>query len=161
MDYKLAISLISLFFSAVALYFTFKKDAHRLRLTSFESMPKKYRDHFSINNDSSFPVRVSAVGHIDSRGKLTWIKKTFEVTKNTRIELPHTIEPRTTLRLGIVSGVLPTQKHHGYCVQLDCGRTFYTSGNLPTKLALTNKLKGLLSRLTSGKYGSPNYLYPE
>lgn len=161
MDYKLAISIVSLVFSAVALYFTFKKDSHRVRILGFESMPSKYMDLFSINNDSSFPITISAILHISHNGKITKMEKCFKYIENERLPIPYTIQPRSTLRAGAVSGVIPSQKQHSYGVQLDCGRTFYVSGNLPPKVAIKFKLKEVLSRLTSGKYGTQRYLYPD
>ena len=146
------VSTASLVVSFIALYFTFKKDAHRIRLTLNYG---KYgtSDYISINNDSSFPVRVSSVGYIDESESITWLEKICEAKENVSHLFPVEVGARSTYQ-GIILGrhVSSTAKY-GYCVQLDCGRTFTIQGRLSKKIATKLKTKSFISWLSSGRLG--------
>lgn len=150
--FSIIISSVALIFSGIALYFTFKKDAHRLSLFLKKS-PRLYLDCLSINNDSSFPVRLSSIGHINAYGKIIWLDNFCDLTKNKGLGFPIQIDARSTFEGAVIYRQIPEDSEYGYCVQLDCGRTFIAEGNLNKKLSKSLKIKSFLSRITSGKKG--------
>jgi hypothetical protein len=154
MSTPVAISLAALAISGAALYFTFKKDAHRVRL-ALTKVPEDNRDHLRINNDSSFPVRVCAVGRIERFGGVKWLKSFGNWEKNDTEPYPITVGARTTLRGFKVHGMHHPVDAYGYCVQLDCGRTFVAAGDLPLQVAYRFKAMAILSWLSSGRLGFP------
>ncbi|MNJ23733.1 hypothetical protein D3C77_181260 [compost metagenome] len=146
------ISIFALGASLAALYFTFKKDAHRIRL-SLNKGPYGTSDFISINNDSSFPVFISSVGHIPLDGEIEWMQKICDGKVNKSFEFPVKIDARSTYQ-GVLLGSYPSKsKSYAYCVQLDCGRTFVISVTMPRKAYMRLKLLSILSWLSSGRIG--------
>lgn len=145
-------STLALTISFAALYFTFKKDAHRIRL-KLDKGPYGTSDFLSINNDSSFPVNISSVGHLPLDGKIEWMSKICDGKVNQSFNFPVIVDPRSTYQ-GVLVGNYPIKsKQYAYCVQLECGRTFVISNTLPYKTRAKLKLLSLLSWLSSGGLG--------
>ncbi|MFG9945120.1 hypothetical protein [Pseudomonas aeruginosa] len=145
-------SILALAISSTALYFTFKKDAHRIRL-NLEKGPYGTSDFLSINNDSSFPVHISSVGHLPLNGEIEWTSKIGDGKINKSFEYPVKVDPRSTYR-GIFVGNYPHKsRQYAYCVQLDCGRTFVVSRTLPKVAYAKLKLLAFLSWISSGQLG--------
>ncbi|MXR31893.1 hypothetical protein [Pseudomonas sp. PICF6] len=146
------VSILALGISFTALYFTFKKDAHRIRLT-LNKGPHGTSDFISINNDSSFSVFISSVGHLPLDGKIEWTRKICDGKLNKSFEFPVKVDARSTYQ-GVLLGDYPSKsKQYTYCVQLDCGRTFVISNTIPRKDYAKLKLLSLLSWLSSGRAG--------
>lgn len=155
------ISTISLVFSGIALYFTFKKDAHRIRLVH-RKFHERYLDTVAINNDSGFSVRLAAIGHINQQGKITWLQYIGNATTNSNVDLPILLEARSTFFSMVTHNIhsFPQGAVYGFCVQLSCGRTSITSGNLPNGLKFRLKVRELISWLSSGSFGFPRSNLP-
>ncbi|HGM7926780.1 TPA: hypothetical protein ACKQKD_000499 [Pseudomonas aeruginosa] len=152
MSFSEWMSVLALAISFAALYFTFKKDAHRIRL-SLKKGSYGTSDFISINNDSSFSVHISSVGHLPLGGKIEWIEKIGDGKSNKRVDFPVVLEPRTTYQ-GILVGDYPFKSsQYAYCVQLDCGRTFVISDTFPRKNYFQLKMLSLLSWVSSGRLG--------
>ncbi|HHM5822263.1 TPA: hypothetical protein ACRL4E_001923 [Pseudomonas aeruginosa] len=152
MSFSEWMSMIALAVSLCALYFTFKKDAHRIRLR-LKKGSYGTSDFISVNNDSSFPVHISSVGHLPLGGKVEWLEKIGDGKSNARVDFPVMVEPRTTYQ-GILVGDYPFKSdRYAYCVQLDCGRTFVISDTFPRKEYFYLKMRSLLSWVSSGKHG--------
>ncbi|WP_434653856.1 hypothetical protein [Chromobacterium violaceum] len=153
---QIYISIISIIFSSIALIFTFKKDMHRLR-TAIDYRKNYYHDILSINNDASFPVGISAVGHVNLAGGIKWLTDLGEYRENKHVKYPIRIDPRSTYLCTVVHGpeFPKKQSTYGYCVQLECGRTFFCKGNLPWILSVKLTFQSLISRISSGRYGFP------
>lgn len=157
MDASLTISLFSAAIASVALYFTFKKDAHRLRLYR-RDVSKGWHDVLSVNNDSSFPVQISAVGCLTMSGEVHWLASVGEYRANQNVNYPISVPSRSTYHVLVMHRYLPLpngRTPRGYCVQLDCGRTFVITSTLGWKAAVAFGLKSLASRLWPGKAGFP------
>ncbi|WP_448724576.1 hypothetical protein [Pseudomonas farris] len=146
------VSILALSISFTALYFTFKKDAHRIRLT-LNKGPYGTSDFISINNDSSFSVFISSVGHLPLDGEIEWARKICDGKVNKSFEFPVKVDARSTYQ-GVLLGDYPSKsKQYAYCVQLDCGRTFVVSNTIPCKDYVKLRLLSLLSWLSSGRVG--------
>lgn len=150
MDFKFT-ELISLAFSSVALFFTFRKDAHRI---SLEVTPlwEQWIDVLGVSNDSSFAVGVLSVGYFNSRGCVTWLP-VGSFVENRTAKYPIRIEPRSlcTLQVLVVNHFENHKSPHGYCVQLESGRVYviqHTASFLPT---LKLQIASLVSRLSAGR----------
>ncbi|WP_141230166.1 hypothetical protein [Pseudomonas sp. Irchel 3A5] len=152
MSFSEWISILALAISFSALYFTFKKDAHRIRL-SLNKGPYGTSDFISINNDSSFPVFISSVGHLPLNGAIEWISKICDGKINKSFEFPVRVDPRSTYQGVFLGGYPHKSEMYSYCVQLDCGRTFVVSNTIPRKAYIKLKLLSLLSWLSSGRFG--------
>lgn len=152
MSFSEWISILALAISFSALYFTFKKDAHRIRLR-LNKGPYGTSDFISINNDSSFSVFISSVGHLPLDGEIEWISKMCDGKINKSFEFPIRVDSRSTYQ-GVFVGDYPHKSNqYAYCVQLDCGRTFVVSNTIPCKAYIKLKLLSLLSWLSSGRFG--------
>lgn len=164
--FSFVVSLISALIASVALYFTFKKDAHRLRLHR-RDVNKGWHDVLSINNDSSFSVQIAAVGCLTTSGKIHWLASVGEYRANQYVNYPIPVPGRSTYHVIVMHRYLPSTYRHGprgYCVQLDCGRTFVITSTLGRRMAVAFGLKSLASRLWPGKVGFPRgelHLRPE
>lgn len=155
--FSLVVSLISALVASVALYFTFKKDAHRLRLY-WTNVMNGWHDVLSINNDSSFPVQVAAIGYLSMDGQVRWLPSVGDYRANQHVDYPIPISGRSTYHVTVMHRYLPCTNRRtprGYCVQLDCGRTFVIVPTLRRRTAVAFKLKSLASRLWPGKVGFP------
>jgi len=146
------ISIFALGISLTALYFTFKKDAHRIRL-NLNKGPYGTSDFISINNDSSFPVFISSVGHLPLDEEIEWMQKICDSKVNKSFEFPIKVDARSTYQGVILGGYPSKSKRYAYCVQLDCGRTFVISDTMPRQAYLKLKVLSLLSWLSSGRIG--------
>ncbi|CBJ36231.1 exported protein of unknown function [Ralstonia solanacearum CMR15] len=157
MNTSLAISLFSVAIASVALYFTFKKEAHRLRLYR-ETVTNRWHDVLSVNNDSSFPVQISAIGCLTTSGQIHWLALVGEYRSNQGVDYPIAVPGRSTYHVTVMHRYLPPPGGStplGYCVQLDCGRTFVITSTLEWKIAVAFGLKSLASRLWPGRAGFP------
>lgn len=155
--FSLAVAIISALIASVALYFTFKKDAHRLRLHRRE-VSKGWHDVLSVNNDSSFPVQIAAVGCLTMSGEVHWFASVGEYRSNQHVHYPISVPARSTYHVIVMHRYLPftdRRTPRGYCVQLDCGRTFVITSTLERWTAFAFGLKSLASRLWPGKAGFP------
>ncbi|MDO3624446.1 hypothetical protein Q3O98_25595 [Ralstonia pseudosolanacearum] len=155
--FSLAVAIISALIASVALYFTFKKDAHRLRLHR-RDVNKGWHDVLSVNNDSSFPVQIAAVGCLTMRGEVHWFASVGEYRSNQHVNYPISVPARSTYHVVVMHRYLPFTNRsapRGYCVQLDCGRTFVITSTLERWTAVAFGLKSLASRLWPGKAGFP------
>ena len=156
MTLSIWISIAALLLSTMAMYFTFKKDAHRIRV-HHGTVSGHYFDEVSINNDSSFPVRVAAIGHVDINGRIAWIDYFFDIRANKTESYPLLIEGRNTYLCGInprkQKARIPNSDTYGYCVQLQCNRTFVSTNTLPWPQILLLKSRELISRISQGKWG--------
>lgn len=154
MTISIWISAFSLLVSFVAVYFTFKKDAHRIRVKQRTFSARSF-DAIAINNDSSSSVKLSAVGHLNEVGTITWPREFSDAETNRPISFPAVIEGRSTL-FGMVTHnvhIFPEGSVYGFCAQLSCGRAFVMTRNLPTWKAIELKTKALVSWISSGKWG--------
>ena len=162
MSLSILISIISLVFSGVALYFTFKRDAHRVKI-SHEYFSKRWFEGVKIQNGSAFGVKLIALGHIDPKGHITWLSQVGDVVSKQFIKFPLTVESRSTLFCTVAHNIhtFPQGETYGFCIQLSCGRTFVSTGNLPMKLSIKLRLLQLVSRLSEGERGFPfsNFQY--
>lgn len=158
------LSIISAFISVTALYFTFKKDAHRLRV-NHKYKHREWHDILSINNDSSFTVQISAIGCLTEDGSVHWIELVGDYKANNLIDYSIPISGRSTFYALVMHRNLPGRAPAaGYCVQLDCGRTFVSVAGLGTKASVAFKVRSAISWLSSGKTGFPRnelHLRPE
>ncbi|WP_145994249.1 hypothetical protein [Pseudomonas sp. QC2] len=146
------VSIFALGISLVALYFTFKKDAHHIRLT-LNKGPSGLSDFISINNDSSFSVFISSIGYLPLGGKIEWIDRICDGKVNESFEFPVSVHAKSTYRGVILGDYALKSKQYAYCVQLDCGRTFVVSNTFPCKDYVKLRLLSLLSWWSSGRIG--------
>jgi len=144
--------LIAIAFSSIALFFTFRKDAHRV---SLEVTPlwEQWIDVLGVSNDSSFAVGVLSVGLFDSNAEVTWIS-VGSFVQNRHASYPIRIEPRSLcpLQVLVVDHFGHHKAPHGYCVQLESGRVYvikHTAPHLPT---LKLQISSIVSRLTAGRF---------
>ena len=134
----LILSIISLCVASLALYLNFKKDTHRVRIRTKYGKPL-YADFLSVNNDSSFPVQIEAVGPIDERGDISWKHSVCKTRENEVERFPIVVGARTTLEVSML-GYSKSAGRYGYAVQLICGRTFVVTGTaLQRKIAFELK----------------------
>lgn len=144
--------IVSLAFSSIALFFTFRKDAHRISL-EVNPMWEQFIDVIGVNNDSSFPVGVLSVGHINQDGDVTWVP-VGDFVQNKSAPYPIRIEPRSlrTLHVMVVRLFNNQKSPHGYCVQLESGRIYVVQHTASLKTIFKFYVSSLLSRLSAGRY---------
>jgi len=149
-DPQLTIQSLTLLLSITVFWF----NLHRVRVRH-ETIHDRFFDVVSIDNDSSFSVRVSAIGHIDPNENIKWMDYIGDVRTNKNISYPMIVEGRSELLCSIIHNIhfFPTGKIYGYCVQLDSGRTYVSTGNLPFLLSTKLKFKSIVSRVTFGRFG--------
>lgn len=141
--------------SLVALHFTFRKDAHRIRL---EVTPLEFDVIvIGVNNDSACDADILSVGYFDSMGKVTWISQVSEYRTNKWVSYPISVKARSMYAVSLVAGRdVPSEgKSFGYCVQLATGRIYILRGTAPLRVALKLHFASLLSRLSGGRYVTP------
>ena len=146
------LSVAAFLISLLALFFTFRKDAHRIRL---EVTPEEYwRVVLGINNDSACDAEVLSVGYFNALGDITWIPQVGEYRLNKRVNYPIQVKARSLLAIIFISGKdIPSEgKSFGYCVQLATGRIYVLRGSAPLATALKFHLASLISRLSGGRY---------
>lgn len=107
MSFSAWVSVFALAISIIALYFTFKKDAHRIRL-KLNRGPYGTSDFISINNDSSFSVFISSVGHVPLDGEIEWMKKICDGKINESFDFPVKVDARSTYE-GVLLGGYPSK----------------------------------------------------
>jgi len=151
MNFKLT-EIISLAFSSVALFFTFRKDAHRLTL-EVTPMWEQWIDVLGVGNDSSFTVGVLSVGYFDAKGKITWLD-VGDLKVNRIVSYPIRIDPRSlcSLQVLVVRHFNNHKAPHGYCVQLESGRIYTIQYTAPLWPSLKFHVASVVSRLTAGRY---------
>lgn len=151
MEFK-ATELIALGFSTIALFFTFRKDAHRV---SLEVTPlwEQWIDVLGVSNDSSFSVGVLSVGHFNLQGHVTWLP-VGSFVENRSVKYPIRIETRSlcSLQVLVVNHIGNHKAPHGYCVQLESGRVYVIQHTAPVLPTLKLRLASLASRLSAGRF---------
>lgn len=146
------LSIAAFIISLVALFFTFRKDAHRIRL---EVTPGEYLTVvLGINNDSACDAEVLSVGYFDASGKVTWIPHVGEYRTNKGVDYPILVKARSLCVIALLLGrEIPSEDTaFGYCVQLATGRLYILQGSAPAGAALKLHLASLISRLSGGRY---------
>lgn len=143
--------VISLAFSSAALFFTFRKDAHRIFL-EVTPLWEQWFDVIGVSNDSSFPVGILSVGYIDSKGRVTWLSVGC-FAENKHAKYPIRVEARSlyTLQVNVVKHFNNHSAPHGYCVQLESGRLYVIRHTVPIGSVTKLQLASLISRLSAGK----------
>ena len=151
----IALAVAAFLISLVALHFTFRKDAHRIRLevTTLDSGNVV----LGINNDSAFDADVLAVGYFDSVDEINWISRVGEYQTNKGVSYPISVEGRKLYAVVLVPGRdIPSKSwSFGYCVQLATGRIYVLRGTAPWQVAIKMHFASLLSRLSGGRYVTP------
>ena len=138
--------------SLVALFFTFRKDTHRIRL---ETTLRAYGTIvLGINNDSACDAEVLSVGYFDALGKVTWIPRVGEYRTNKWVNYPIMVKARSLCVISLLLGrEIPSEgTAFGYCVQLATGRLYILRGSAPAGATLNLHLASLISRLSGGRY---------
>lgn len=146
------LSIAALIISLVALFFTFRKDAHRIRL---EVTPGEYWTVvLGVNNDSACDAEVLSVGYFDASGKVTWIPHVGEYRTNRWVDYPILVKARSLCVIPLIFGrEIPSKDTaFGYCVQLATGRIYVLRGSAPFGTSFRFHLASLLSRLSGGRY---------
>ncbi|WP_205989447.1 hypothetical protein [Paraburkholderia sp. Ac-20336] len=149
------LSSAALCISLLSLYFTFRKDAHRVRL---EITPVEFNCiALGINNDSSYDMEVLSVGYFDSTGVVTWIDRVGDYQTRAWIDYPVPVKGRSMCVLSLVVGRdVPSENwSYGYCVQLATGRIYVLRGSAPWRIAAKMHVASLFSRLSAGRYVIP------
>lgn len=151
MDFKVT-EVLSLAFSSVALFFTFRKDAHRITL-EVTPLWADWIDVLGVGNDSSFAIGILSVGYFDANGEITWVPVgDFKV--NHTAPYPIRIESRSlsALQVMVVRHFNNHKAPHGYCVQLESGRVYAIRYTAPFLIGMKFHISSLVSRLTAGRY---------
>ncbi len=75
-----------------------------------------------------------------------------------RYTYPVAVDARQTFDILVTHNIhtFPRGSTYGFCIQLECNRTWVSSGNLPWRLALVMHVRSLLSRWTRGRFGFPH-----
>lgn len=137
---------------ATSLLFTFRKDAHHVRLdlsyVAYDGVV------LGVNNDSAVPFGILSVGYFDSRGRVTWISQVGEYVSNQWIDYPIRVEPRSLRSILLVAprDVPLKDQAHGYCVQLETGRLYVLQNSAPKAIWLRLQLASLASRFSRGAW---------
>ena len=86
---------------AISLLFTFRKDAHHVRLdlthVAYDGVV------LGVNNDSAVPFGILSVGYFDSNGRVTWIDRVGDYVSNKSIDYPIRVEPRSLRAISLVA----------------------------------------------------------
>jgi hypothetical protein len=153
MNLTLFSALIALAFSLISLFFTFRKDAHRIRL-EVTPLWKQWIEVIGVNNDSSFPVGVLTVGYFEEDGLVVWFPGASDYSKNCPISLPVRVEARSLFALQIICSnhLVSPNSPHGYCIQLESGRIYVIQHTATIRMTWRLYLTSLISRITAGSY---------
>lgn len=149
------ISFVAIPISLIALYFTFRKDAHRIRL---EVTPQPhYAVALGVNNDSACDADVLSVGFFNEAGKVKWVEKVGSFQTNQWISYPITVKGRSLFVVTLVAGrdIPHADEKFGYCVQLATGRIYVLRNTAPWDVAFKMHFASLVSRLTGGRFTLP------
>lgn len=145
-------TIASLFLATVALIFTFRKDAHHLRLDltyiEFNGVV------LGVNNDSSVPFGILSVGFFNSAGQIEWIRQVGDYITNKWVTYPVRVEARSLRSISLVAprDVPHQNEPHGYCVQLETGRLYVLRNSAPTDVWLRLQFASFASRLSRGAW---------
>lgn len=151
------ISTAALLVSLTALFFTFRKDAHRVRLEINLGGPGVVI--IGVNNDSACSASVLSVGYFGSEAKVHWLSHVGNYKSNSSVSYPICVDARSLLNIQIIGGQeLPASyQQFGYCVQLATGRVFVVRGGAPGLISLQMHFASLISRITAGRW-VPGYV---
>lgn len=151
------LSLTALIISLVALHFTFRKDAHRIRLEI--TILEFNLIVLGINNDSACDADVLSVGYFDSSGQVTWIPKVGEYSTGKWVQYPISVRARSLYNVILIIGreIPDKEMSFGYCVQLATGRIYILRGTAPLWVTLKMHCASLISRLSGGRYVIPGF----
>ncbi|WP_443112868.1 hypothetical protein [Herbaspirillum seropedicae] len=150
------LALTAVVISLVSLHFTFRKDAHRIRL---EVTPLKFDAiALGIKNDSACDADILAVGYFDSFGNITWLPQVGDYRTNQWVNYPISVKARSLYAVSMVAGrdVPSKEVLFGYCVQLATGRIYVLRGTTPWHVAIKMHFASLLSRISGGRYVIPS-----
>ena len=145
-------SIVSFLSSMVALHFTFRKDAHRVRL---EATPLEFDAvALGVNNDSGCEVQILSVGFFGISGKVTWVDRVGDYVTNRFVRFPVQVPPRSLYVATMIVGrdVPDYGRKYGYCVQLSTGRFYVLRNTAPMRVVAKMHVASLLSRITGGRY---------
>jgi hypothetical protein len=154
------LSIAAFILSLIAIHFTFRKDAHRIRL---EAIPVQHGAlAININNDSGCDVEVLSVGYFDGSGIVYWIDRVGEYQRNKWIDYPILVKARSMLCTTTILGrdVPHMSEAFGVCIQLSTGRLYATKFTSPWETALKLHFASLLSRISGGRYVTPGIERP-
>jgi hypothetical protein len=150
------VSFSALAISAIALFFTFRKDAHRISITKTEA--KYDAVILRVSNDSSFSVGIWGVGSFTENGVIKWIENVGDYKTNKFASYPIRVEAHSAFSIVVIAGrEIPSSVPHGYCVQLESGRTFVLPSTVPIPATIKMHLRSLLSRISAGSLGFPKF----
>jgi hypothetical protein len=160
MTFTSTLSFIAVVFSAIALFITYRKDAHQIRL---EVSLTAYRDVIlGIVNDGGVDTSIRSIGYFYRFGEVTWLTKTVGNHRaNVGIEFPLAVKARSTFEVFLnTSQKIPQYKNtYGFCVQLDTGRLFIYSRHIAKFDAIRMHIVSWISCITGGRY-SPGIQRP-
>lgn len=148
----IVVSIAAFLVSLTALFFTFRKDAHRVRL---EVIQGEYGAIIlGVNNDSACDTAVLSVGYFGAQGLVHWLPQVGNYATNTSVKYPIHIDARSLFAIQIIAGRhLPVQNQElGYCVQLATGRFFAVQSGAPLGVAVKMHVASLASRISAGRY---------
>ncbi len=149
-ELTLIISSLSMLMSGVAIFITFRKDAHRMKLHLING---NYNDKITIHNDSQAKVQLQAVGVIDSSSEIVWRKGCYNSITNTEVTFPTIIEGRTAFTASLRQP--DKMDEYAYCIQLSSGRTYVVNSSLNQSVYTRLVFRSIISQLSAGKYGFP------
>lgn len=147
------VSVVALAFSGIALAITYRKEAHRIRL---ELSPAKYGGIvLGINNDSGIDASVRSIGYFHRFGQVTWITEGVgDHVINKRVDFPVPVKARSTFEayLNTFHTIPKFSEAVGLCVQLDTGRLYVLTQQVPRYDAIKMHVASWISRVTGGCY---------
>lgn len=146
------LAIAGFLFGAISLLFTFRKDAHHVRLelshVDFDAVV------LGVNNDSSVPFGILSVGTFDSSGQVRWTSSVGDYISNEWLDYPIRVEPRTLRSISMVAprDVPYKDQAHGYCVQLETGRLYVLQNTSTNGVWLRLQIASFASRLSRGAW---------
>ncbi|WP_164671841.1 hypothetical protein [Pectobacterium brasiliense] len=155
------ISITSLVLSSVAVFFTFRKDAHRIRLeeniTDENNFSCCKSIVLNINNDSSCDLFVLSVGYFYDSGDVKWIEQAGNYENGNWIKYPILVKARSTFYVLLLSerNIPKLNESFGYCVQLSTGRIYILQRSVSWRVSVRMHFSSLLSRISGGRYVMP------
>jgi hypothetical protein len=107
----------------------------------------------------SFSVGIWGIGSFQNDGTVKWIDSVGDHLSNKFVAYPIRVEVRSAFTAVVISGreVPSASVPHGYCVQLESGRTFVLPNSVSKSVALRMHFRSMLSRITAGSFGFPMY----
>ena len=152
--------------SLIALFISYRKDGHHIRLEVTPQEPATPHEMdvivLGINNDSACSANILSVGHFNSLGHVTWIKRVGDCRTNKFVTYPFSVSGRSIFAVLLIRGRDVPYKRvtHGYCVQLATGRIYVLRGNVPLLTALKMHCASWLSRVSRGRFTLPGLSRP-